>query len=51
MVGNNNVVFDDGDFDCDDDGEVDPNRISGRTQPGGFGPIISEAASSTGGMN
>ena len=51
MVGNNNVVFDDGDFDCDGDGSSDPNRISGRTQPGGFGPIVSEAASSTGGMN
>jgi parallel beta-helix repeat protein len=29
LVGNQTVVIDDGDFDCDDDGEPDPNIITG----------------------
>jgi hypothetical protein len=52
MVGNQNVVFDDGNRDCDGDENVDPNHFSGsgKLLKGGFGRIISEAASGTGGM-
>lgn len=49
MNGNRNVVFDDGDFDCDGDGSSDPNGISGKSLKGGFGAIISDAASNNGG--
>ena len=53
MVGNQNVVVDNGDFDCDGDGEPDPNIITG----GGavlngvnLGEIVSEAAVSFNGI-
>ena len=51
LVGDKNVVVDDGDWDCDGDGEVDPNIITGRVKSGvPLGRIIS-AAISSGKMN
>jgi parallel beta-helix repeat protein len=49
MAGNQNVVIDDGNYDCDDDDAVDPNIItgSGAVEHGVIlGRVISEAASS-----
>lgn len=49
LVGNQNVVIDNGNFDCDDDGVIDPNIITGlgAVKNGvNLGREISEAASS-----
>ena len=49
LVGNKNVVIDNGDFDCDNDGLADPNFITGNGQvlkDPNLGQIVSEAVSS-----
>ena len=51
MVGNNNVVIDNGNFDCDGDGIADPNTVGGpgRVSHGvGFGLPPQDAGSSAG---
>jgi hypothetical protein len=49
VVGNKNVVVDDGDYDCDGDTFSDPNIIAGRgavLHGVNLGDIVSEGASS-----
>ncbi len=49
LVGNQNVVIDDGDYDCDGDGMSDPNIITGQgavAQGVNLGEKVSDAASS-----
>ena len=53
LVGNKNVVVDNGNFDCDGDGISDPNVITGRgavLNGVNLGKIVSEAAVSFRGM-
>ena len=54
LVGPKNVVvIDNGDFDCDGDGEPDPNIITGShrsIQHRDLGEIVSDAAVSSGGQ-
>jgi hypothetical protein len=48
LVGNGTIVFDNGAMDCDSDGQLDPNMISGakRVQKGPpIGPVIGRAVS------
>jgi hypothetical protein len=53
LVGNQNVVIDNGNYDCDGDGPIDPNIISGSGAVDNgvnLGDKVSEAASSWGDM-
>ncbi len=53
LVGNRTVVYDDGDLDCDGDGSVDPNIITGRgavLHGVNLGAAVSGAAVRTGGV-
>ena len=52
LVGNQNVVIDNGDFDCNGDGVADPNIITGRgavLNGVNLGDIVSDAAVTSGG--